>query len=243
MYGRSQIQTADFSVRLNHQPGGSFSDRILFRLSQFGKGLRLRIFRKHAGLKEKGRISAYTAIPVIDSANVFLAAIGNAPVLQGLQTIRAAKAAPQGPGASAGRTALQSAFAGWKDFRIMRFPDPASFTAPGGKPHPELRAVIAAESRENPAGAAENIRGFAAMSSPNDIPSAADEIPICMLCVFTLIYNRISADRTIKIGEDKLMDIEIKPDREIAVHKRKREKPIAFNARELLEKLTGLLAG
>jgi hypothetical protein len=48
---------------------------------------------------------------------------------------------------------------------------------------------------------------------------------------------------SIKIGEDKLMDIEIKPDREIAVHKRKREKPIAFNAREFFEALRELLAG
>ena len=42
---------------------------------------------------------------------------------------------------------------------------------------------------------------------------------------------------SIKIGEDKLMDIEINSDREIAVHKKKREKPIAFDARELLEAL------
>ena len=48
---------------------------------------------------------------------------------------------------------------------------------------------------------------------------------------------------SIKLGEDKLLDIDFNPDREIAVHKRKREKPIAFDARELLEALRELLAG
>jgi len=58
-----------------------------------------------------------------------------------------------------------------------------------------------------------------------------------------IIIRQDEHTASIKLGEDKLMDIEVNSDREIAVHKRKREKPIAFDARELLEALRELLAG
>ena len=44
-----------------------------------------------------------------------------------------------------------------------------------------------------------------------------------------------------KIGEDKLLDIEYNRDRKVAVHKRKKEKPIAVDAQELMNALGTLL--
>lgn len=44
-----------------------------------------------------------------------------------------------------------------------------------------------------------------------------------------------------KIGEDKLLDIEYNRDRKVDVHKRKKEKPIAVDAQELMNALGTLL--
>jgi len=47
---------------------------------------------------------------------------------------------------------------------------------------------------------------------------------------------------SIKLGEDKLLDIVYKLDGSIAVHKRKHEKPIAVDARELINALNAIIA-
>ena len=39
---------------------------------------------------------------------------------------------------------------------------------------------------------------------------------------------------SIKIGEDKLLEIEFNQGRKVAVHKRKKEKPVAVDAQELI---------
>ena len=42
---------------------------------------------------------------------------------------------------------------------------------------------------------------------------------------------------SIKLGEEKLLDIKISNGRKVAVHKRKKEKPVAVDAQELIKAL------
>ena len=46
----------------------------------------------------------------------------------------------------------------------------------------------------------------------------------------------------IMFGEDKLLEIEFDRDKKVAVHKRKKEKPIAVDALDLMKALNALLA-
>ena len=67
--------------------------------------------------------------------------------------------------------------------------------------------------------------------------------------MYTGGLQKVTIDRhddhtaSIKLGEDKLLDIVYSLDGNVAIHKRKREKPIAVDARELLTALNLLLTG
>ena len=57
-----------------------------------------------------------------------------------------------------------------------------------------------------------------------------------------LIARQDDHTAAIMFGEDKLLEIEFNPDGKVAVHKRKKEKPVAVDALDLMNALKLLLA-
>ena len=131
-------------------------------------------------MEEKRRASAYAAVAVIRPADMLLPAARNTDILKGLQAVCAAKAAPQGPGASTGGASQGLSLIRRDHFRIMRFHGTAATAAPGGQPHPILWAMIAPKVRRDSAGRAENIRGPAEMRPEDDFLPVMEEKPFRM---------------------------------------------------------------
>jgi len=81
--------------------------------------------------------------------------------------------------------------------------------------------------------------------NPEDHPDLTKEMNLQMYTggLLNVTVDRLDEHKaSIKFGEEKLLEIEINRDRKVAVHKRKKEKPIAVDAQELIKALKAILA-